>query len=146
MKRLTSPWLWLMPVAVLLTASPVRAEPIPLKELDQETVQARARHYLRQSSSEARLSPVLALARVEAEQIHYLSRGGLPARLVWLYQPKTALTAVQRAVVECGLEGALAEVLAEYRGGLLAPNEARAVLGLVRICDATQRPPADLAA
>jgi hypothetical protein len=65
---------------------------------------------------------------------------------VWLYEPKTTLTPVQRAVVECGLEGALADVLSEYRGGLLAPNEARAVLGLVRICDATQPPPADLAA
>src|SRR6185312_10410959 len=100
MKRLISPWLWLMPVAVFWSASPIRAEPIPLKDLDQETIQARARHYLRQPASQGRLSPVLGLARVEAERLFCLSRPGQPTRLVWLYEPKTTLTPVQRALVE----------------------------------------------
>lgn len=144
MIRLIRPWPWLVLGVVLLAWGPAQAEPMPLKELDQETIQARARHYLRQPGNQARLKPILDLVRLDAQQIFYGARRGAPPILVWVYDPKTALTALQRTLVECSLEGALADVLGHYRGGLLSRDESRALLGLARLCDATQPVPADL--
>src|SRR5690349_3635741 len=134
MKRLIRPWPWLVLGAVLLACSPGRAEPMPLKELDQESLQARARHYLRQPGNQARLKPTLDLVRLDAQQIFYGARRGAAPTLVWVYDPRAALTPMQRTLVECSLEGVLADVLGHYRGGLLARDEARALLGVARLC------------
>jgi len=138
MKQLTCPWRGLAAIAVLLATNAVQAEPLPLKEVDQETIQRRLQHYLKQPASQARLKPVLGLVRLDVEQIGYVCRAGSPARLVWAYESRGPLTPVQRATVECCLEGTLLEVLAHYRGGLLSREDSRAVLAVTRLCDVTQ--------
>ncbi len=138
MKQVIGPWGWLALAAVLLTSNSGRASGLPLKELDQETIQSRLRHYLKQPASEVRLASLRALVRLDAEQITYVSRAGRPERLVWAYEPAGTLNPLQRATVECCLEGMLSEVLGRYQGGLLASDDVRAVLAVVRVCDAAR--------
>ncbi len=138
MKRITCPWRALAVTVMLLAANGGQAEPLPLKELDQGTIQQRLRQYLKQPASQVRLKTVLGLVRLDEQQIYYFRRGGAPVRLVWAYEPRGPLTAVERAMVECSLEGTLLEVLAHYRGGLLSREDTRALLAVTRLCDVTE--------
>lgn len=139
MKRFPCLWNVLGLAAGLLASDAVYAESLPLKELDQETIQQRIAHYLKQPASQARLGPLLRLVSLESQQIFYASVAGQPGRLVWVYEPRAALTPVQRAMVECYLEGTLSEVLGRYRGGLLSEEDTRTVLAVSHWFDATGR-------